>query len=66
MIAQVAKLYITWKKSSIGYPKDQKNTIKALGFKNLNQTIVHDDSRVIRGMVGKIKHLVQVAETAEE
>lgn len=62
----MSKLQITWKKSSIGYPKDQKRTIRALGFKSLNQTIVHEDSHVIRGMVGKIKHLVNVVETVEE
>ncbi len=41
-------------------------TLKALGFHSLNQTIVHADSRVVRGMIGKVRHLVHVEEVAEE
>jgi len=62
----VSKIRITWKKSAIGYPKDQKQTIRALGFKSLNQTIVQDDSPVIRGMILKVKHFLHVAEETEE
>ena len=66
MVRKVAKLQITWKKSAIGYRKDQHRTIKALGFKCLNQTVIHNDTPVIRGMTGKVKHLVQMVEIAEE
>ena len=62
----MSKLKITWKKSAIGYSKDQKQTIRALGFKSLNQTIIHDDSRAIRGMVEKVKHFLHIAEVVEE
>lgn len=62
----MAKLRITWTKSSIGYPKDQKQTLKALGFRTLNQSITHDDSRTIRGMVNKVRHLIYIEETSEE
>ena len=58
----MAKLRITWVKSSIGYVENQKRTLKALGFKRLNQSVTHDDSRSIRGMVNKVKHLVKVEE----
>ncbi len=58
------KLRITWKKSAIGYAKDQKRTIRALGLRRLGQTVEHGDSRAIRGMIGKVRHLVQVAEAA--
>ena len=62
--AQIAmsKLLITWVKSDIGYAKDQKDTVKALGLHRLNQTVAHDDSPSIRGMINKIKHLVEVVE----
>ena len=58
----MAKLRITYSKSSIGYKKDQKGTIRALGFTKLNQTIEHEDNPVIRGMVQKVIHLVTVEE----
>ena len=59
-VNQVAKLRITWLKSGIGYSKEQKNTLKALGFHRLNEVIEHDDSASIRGMVQKVNHLVKM------
>ncbi len=56
------KLRITWVKSGIGYSKDQKRTLKALGFHRLNQSVTHDDNRSIRGMINKLRHLVTVEE----
>ncbi|MCX6012578.1 MAG: 50S ribosomal protein L30 [Chloroflexi bacterium] len=60
------KLKITWKKSDIGQRKDHGATIKALGLNRLNQTIIQDDSPSIRGMIYKIRHLVEVEENASE
>ena len=56
----MAKLRITWKKSDIGYVKEQKRTLRALGFHRLNETVVHEDSPSIRGMVVKVSHLVEM------
>jgi len=56
----VARLQITWIKSDIGYDKTQKAAIKSLGLKRLNQTVVHEDSLAMRGMVNKVRHLVKV------
>jgi large subunit ribosomal protein L30 len=53
-------LKLTWKKSFIGYPQDQRTTIKSLGFTKLNQTIEKPDTPSIRGMVYKVRHLVHV------
>jgi large subunit ribosomal protein L30 len=58
----LAKLRITWVKSGIGYPKTQKKTLKALGFNRLNQSVSLDDSRSVRGMINKVRHLVKVEE----
>ncbi|MCC6601891.1 MAG: 50S ribosomal protein L30 [Anaerolineae bacterium] len=58
----MAKLRITYSKSSIGYKKDQKGTIRALGLTKLNQTVEHEDTAAIRGMVHKVSHLVTVEE----
>ena len=62
----MAKLRITWNKSAIGYAKEQRITLRTLGFHRLNQTVVHNDSREIRGMVEKVRHLVRVEEAPEE
>jgi large subunit ribosomal protein L30 len=58
----MAKLRITYSRSAIGYNKKQKATIKALGFRKLYQTVEHEDTPVIRGMVEKVSHLVTVEE----
>lgn len=58
----MAQLRVTWKRSAIGSPRDQKETIKALGFRRLNQTIVKEDTPSIRGMLFKVRHLVEVTE----
>lgn len=56
------QLKVTWKKSAIGHPQDQRDTIRALGLRRLNQTVVHEDTPTIRGMVYKVRHLVEVEE----
>ncbi len=61
----MAKLYITWVKSAIGYAKDQRMTLRALGLRRLHQSVKHDDSPSIRGMIAKVKHLVEVEEVEE-
>lgn len=58
----MTKLRITYRKSAIGYNKKQKATLKALGFRKLNQVVEHDDTAVIRGMINKVSHLVDVEE----
>ena len=59
------KLHITWVKSGIGYGEDQKRTLKALGFHRLNQSVTHNDSASMRGMINKVRHLVKVEATNE-
>jgi large subunit ribosomal protein L30 len=58
----VAKLRITWIKSDIGYEKSQRQTLRSLGFHRLNQSVVHEDTSSLRGMVNKVRHLVKVEE----
>ena len=58
----MSKLRITWIKSSIGYEKSQKRTLSALGFHRLNQSVVHEDTNSVRGMINKVRHLVKVEE----
>ncbi len=56
------KLVIKLVKSPIGYNQRQKATVRALGLKRVNAVVEHEDTPVIRGMVSKIDHLVEVEE----
>lgn len=58
----VNKLEITLKRSVIGRPEDQRVTVRTLGLKKTNQTVVHEDNAAIRGMINKVSHLVSVKE----
>ena len=58
----MAKLRVTWVKSDIGYSRDQRQTLRALGFRRLNQSVIHEDSGSIRGMIVKVRHLLKVEE----
>jgi large subunit ribosomal protein L30 len=48
--------------SPIGYTKDQKKTVLALGLRRMHQTVEHQDNPAIRGMIRKIIHLLRVEE----
>jgi len=57
------KIYrITLVKSPIGYSKRQKGTVKALGLRRMNQTVEHEYSPVLQGMLTKVSHLVEIEE----
>ena len=56
----MAKLRIKWIKSDIGYAKEQRRTLKALGFHHLHETVEHEDSPPVRGMIARVNHLVKV------
>jgi len=58
----MAKLNITQIKSRIGSSALQKKNLDALGLRKINQTVEHDDSAIILGMVEKVKHLVRIEE----
>ncbi|MGH7747915.1 MAG: 50S ribosomal protein L30 [Candidatus Dormibacteria bacterium] len=56
----MSTLRVTYRKSTIGYARDQKATIVALGLKRLNQTVELEDCASLRGMIQKVRHLVSV------
>ncbi|MEE8465971.1 MAG: 50S ribosomal protein L30 [Dehalococcoidia bacterium] len=58
----MAQLKITWTRSGIGRPQNQRRIIKSLGLRRLHHSVVHQDSPTIRGMVNKVSHLVRVEE----
>ncbi|MEF2969036.1 50S ribosomal protein L30 [Paenibacillus sp. M1] len=61
----MAKLQITLVRSLIGRPENQRTTVKTLGLRKINQSVVHNDNPAIRGMVNQVSHLVKVQEIAE-
>ncbi|MHB0754233.1 50S ribosomal protein L30 [Polaribacter sp. M15] len=58
----MAKIKVTQIKSQIGRLKNQKRTLEALGLRRLNQTVEHEATPSIVGMVNKVSHLVSVEE----
>ena len=56
----MSSLRVTYRKSAIGHPRDQKATIAALGLRRLQQTVEHEDTPSLRGMVQKVRHLVSI------
>ncbi len=59
---QPKQLRITYVKSAIGYSERHKATIRTLGLRKLHQSVVHEDTPTLRGMLAKVNHLVQIEE----
>ena len=60
----MAKIKVTQVKSAINRTKRQKATLEALGFRKLNQTVEHNDTPEILGMIRKVSHMVKVDKEA--
>ena len=56
------KVRVTLVRSPIGYTKDQKKTVLALGLRRMHQTVEHQDNPALRGMIRKVIHLLQIEE----
>ena len=61
----MTKLKVTQRRSAIDRPKDQKDTIRRLGLHRINDSVIKDDRPEIRGMIAKVRHLIEVEEVAE-
>ena len=55
-------LKVTLVRSAIGFPKNQKNTVLALGLHRIHQTVEHYDTPALRGMLDKVIHLLKIEE----
>jgi large subunit ribosomal protein L30 len=64
MVEGTRRLRVTQVKSGIGYHYTQKETLRTLGFRRLNQTLEVADTPTVRGMLRKVSHLVRVEETS--
>jgi large subunit ribosomal protein L30 len=60
----MAKLKVTQRRSVIDRPRDQKDTVRRLGLKRINDSVLKEDRPEIRGMIAKVRHLVDVEEVA--
>ena len=58
----MATIKIKQVKSKIGYPIDQKRTLKSLGLRKISQVVEVEDNPSVRGMIRKVHHLVTVVE----
>ena len=58
----MATIKIQQTKSRIGAPKDQKQTLDALGLTKMNRIVEKEDTPQVRGMISKVHHLVTVVE----
>lgn len=61
----MAQLKVTYTKSTIGYAHDQKRTVTSLGLRRIRQSVLLPDNAAVRGMVFKVRHLVEVEEVAD-
>jgi large subunit ribosomal protein L30 len=58
----VTKLRVTQRRSVIDRPRDQKDTVRRLGLRRIGDSVVKEDRPDIRGMIAKVRHLVDVEE----
>ena len=56
----MARLKVTQVRSAIGRKRNQRETLRSLGLKRINDTVVQEDRPEIRGMVATVPHLVSV------
>ncbi len=62
---EVKRIAIKQIRSGIGRPAKHRRTLEALGIKRHQQTVIHNDTPAIRGMIKQISHMVEVTEVAE-
>ena len=58
--APAKTLKVTQVRSTISCPQDQKDTVRALGLKRIRHSVQQADTPAVRGMIFKVKHLVEV------
>ena len=58
----MTRLRITQRRSVIDRPRDQKETVHRLGLRRIGHSVVQEDRPEIRGMIAKVRHLVDVEE----
>ncbi len=60
------RIRVTQRRSAIGRYRKQRLTLEALGIRKMHQTVIHNDTPQIRGMIAKISHLLEVEDIEED
>lgn len=63
-MSSAGRIRVRWVKSTIGYNRKQRATLRGLGLRRLNQTVECEDTPCVRGMINAVTHLVVVVEDA--
>jgi len=61
----MGKIKVTWKRSTINRKESHKRTIRALGLRRLNESVIHEATPQVLGMIRQVGHLVRVEEVRE-
>jgi large subunit ribosomal protein L30 len=61
----VSKLRVTQRRSRNGSDRRQTDTLRSLGLRRIGHTVEHSDTPQIRGMIHKVRHLVDVSSDSE-
>lgn len=56
----VRQLAITLVRSPIGVPRNQRVVVRGLGLRRMHQTVIHSDTPIVRGMITRVGHLLNV------
>ncbi|MFQ5448001.1 MAG: 50S ribosomal protein L30 [Saprospiraceae bacterium] len=62
MTSSEKKLQVKLVKSPIGYTKKQRSVVQSLGLRKIGQTVERADTPIIRGMINKVSHLLEITE----
>jgi large subunit ribosomal protein L30 len=58
----VSTLKVTQRRSKNGADKRQRDTLRSLGLRRIGHSVQHEDTPQIKGMIHKVRHLVEVSE----
>lgn len=61
----MAKLKVTQVRSVIGTKRNHRDSLRTLGLRRIRQSVVRDDSPVVRGLIHTVRHLVEVEEVSD-
>ncbi len=62
MVKKSAKIQVTLRKSLIGQKPKTRATVRSLGLRKINSTVEHNDTPDVRGMLHRVRHLIEVEE----
>jgi large subunit ribosomal protein L30 len=61
----MTQLKVTQVRSQIGTKQNHRDTLRTLGLRKIRQSVVREDTPVVRGLIHTVRHLVEVEEVVE-